>query len=504
MKTSLLDVKALTKEFPGVKALDQVSFTLGEGEVHALCGENGAGKSTLIKSISGIWEHGSYDGEIWVNGQMAKFKGIADAENAGISVIYQELAMVEEMTVAENVFLGREPVRNGLIDWHKVYEDCRTILVKYKLDNIDPAARVGDLSVGQQQLVEIVKALAKESKILLLDEPTAALTEEEVEKLLEIIRDLRSRGISCLYISHRLDEVMEISDTITVIRDGQSIKTAPRAEWTKTSLIQNMCGREIKDLFPKKKAESKEVLLSVENLSVHHAGYDLVKDVSFELRAGEVLGIGGLMGAGRSELLMHIFCGIGERSAGVVKLKGNKLEGNDAGQSIDQGLIMVTEDRKRLGLVLDESIFFNLSLSHLSSFTKNGLINGHAEYKENDHFFKFLRVKAPTMEYRVGGLSGGNQQKVVLGKALMTKPDIVFLDEPTRGIDVGAKVEVYELMNKLTSEGKAVILVSSELPELLGMSDRVLMLSAGRNAGVFPVSPELTQHDLLEAAMKYS
>ena len=504
MSAEVLSVKKLTKKFPGVLALDKISFSLNEGEVHALCGENGAGKSTLIKCISGIWPHGSYEGDISISGSEAKFKGIDDSEKAGVAVIYQELALVGEMTVAENIFLGKEPKKGMLVDWHTMYTEARKLLDKFELD-LNPNALVKDLGIGQQQLVEIVKALAKDSKILLLDEPTAALTDSEVEKLLKIVNQLREKGISCLYISHRLDEVMKISDRITVLRDGKSILTKTASEMTESDVIQNMVGRKIEKLFPVRDSKPGEVVFKVENLSVSLGEENplSLKDINFELHKGEVLGIGGLMGAGRSELLMHIFCSRGQRQSGQVSFKGSSLEGNSAGESISQGLIMVTEDRKKLGLILDESIAFNLSLSHLKNFIKSGLVDRHSEMIENRKYFDQLRVKAPGLQNTVGGLSGGNQQKVVLGKALMTDPQVIFLDEPTRGIDVGAKEEIYELINKLTNEGKAVILVSSELPELLGMSDRILMLSAGRQAEILD-KKDATEENLLRAAMKYS
>ena len=362
-----------------------------------------------------------------------------------------------------------------------------------------------DLGIGQQQLVEIVKALAKNSTVLLLDEPTAALTDKEVEKLLKIINQLRSKGISCLYISHRLDEVMEISDRITVLRDGESIKTELTSKMTESDVIRNMVGREIQQLFPERNSKPEEVLLSVNDLSVdlQNENNFALENICFDLHKGEVLGIGGLMGAGRSELLMHLFCSQGKRVSGEFKFKAKSLLGNTAGESIENGLIMVTEDRKKLGLILDESIAFNLSLSHLKAFIKNGLVDRHSEMLENRKYFEALSVKAPGLQSTVGGLSGGNQQKVVLGKALMTSPEVIFLDEPTRGIDIGAKAEIYELVDDLTKEGKAVILVSSELPELLGMSDRILMLSAGKQAEIID-KQDATEENLLRAAMKYS
>ena len=465
----VLTVEKLTKRFPGVLALDNINFDLEKGEVHALCGENGAGKSTLIKCISGIWSHGTYEGKISTVDGAAKFHGIEDSEKAGIAVIYQELALVDSMTVAENIFLGREPKKGLFIDWHEVYQQTRKLLEEYKLD-LNPNDLVGDLGVGQQQLVEIVKALAKNSKILLLDEPTAALTDSEVEILLDIIRNLKSRGISCLYISHRLEEVMEISDRITVLRDGKSVTTNITNNMTQQDVIKHMVGREIQDLFPRRKSNTGDAILEIKNLSVEEesSGKVILSDIGFELKSGEVLGIGGLMGAGRSELLMHIFHSVGKRKSGEFILKKKPLSNNSAGESIANGLIMVTEDRKKLGLVLDESIGFNMSLSHLKSFVSGGLIDSHKETESSRSFFKSLKVKAPGLKSRVGGLSGGNQQKVVLGKALMTKPDVILLDEPTRGIDVGAKIEIYEIINELTSQGKAVILVSSELPELMG------------------------------------
>ncbi|MCM8531666.1 MAG: sugar ABC transporter ATP-binding protein [Lentisphaeraceae bacterium] len=499
-----LSVDSLTKEFPGVKALDQLSFSLEEGAVHSLCGENGAGKSTLIKCISGIWPSTSYEGQIDVFGSTANFSGISDSEKAGIAVIYQELALVEDMTVAENIFLGREPKKGFLVDWNQMYDDSKKILKEYNLD-LNPSDLVGDLGVGQQQLVEIVKALSKNAKILLLDEPTAALTDSEVKILIKIIADLKKRNISCIYISHRLEEVLEISDYITVIRDGQSISTKPRKEWTYDSVVSAMVGREITNLYPRKKSTVGNPLIKIEELSVtgFSSSHLSLDEISFEVRKGEVLGFGGLMGAGRSELLMNLFHGVGNREKGRVVLKEENYDSPSAKKSISRGLIMVTEDRKRFGLVLDESIAFNLSLSHLKTFVKVGLVDGNKEMTTNSEFAQKLKVKAPDLSVSVGSLSGGNQQKVVLGKALMTEPDIVFLDEPTRGIDVGAKVEVYELINQLTEAGKAVVLVSSEMPELLGMSDRILILSAGKIAGEFDPE-ESTQEDLLEAAMKFS
>lgn len=499
-----LDVQGLVKKFPGVVALKGVNFDLHRGEVHALCGENGAGKSTLIKVLSGIYPHGSYEGTITLDGAEKMFTGISDSERAGISVIYQELALVPDMTVAENVFLGAEITgRFGTIDWNRIYARTAELLDEYGL-RIDPAARVGDLGIGQQQLVEIVKALSKNSSILLLDEPTAALTESEVDILLGIIRTLKKREITCVYISHKLDEVFEISDRITVIRDGESISTLKTACTSKDEVIRLMVGREIKDFFPRAKTTPGPVRLEIKDLTVadKRTGKKILEDVSLTVRQGEVLGLGGLMGSGRTELLMHLFAGEGERVSGTVELNGKALKHSSPSDAIAQGLVLVSEDRKRYGLFLEQTIGFNLSLSSISSFTSHRLIDRNLEIRKNQFFFDSMGIKAPGQEEVVGTLSGGNQQKVVLGKALMTGPKVVFLDEPTRGIDVGAKVEVYELINQLTARGDAVIMVSSELPELMGMSDRMVILSEGKVGGEFSRS-DATQESILAAAMAH-
>lgn len=501
----ILRAQNITKRFPGVTALKDVSFDLREGEIHALCGENGAGKSTLIKLLSGIHPHGSYEGSFEVNGTEARFETIKDAEKAGLAVIYQELALVEEMTVAENIFLGREPRRWGaFIDWPRMYQEAQVLLNRFKVD-LDPAAPVRTLGVGQKQLVEIIKALAKDSKILILDEPTAALAEHEVLILLDILRDLRQRGIASVYISHKLDEVFGIADRITVLRDGSTVGTKNASETSKAEVIRHMVGREIGDLFPRRTSQPGEVILRVDSLSVTDAetGSARLHDISFELRAGEVLGIGGLMGAGRTELLMHLFGAWGHHVSGSVELNGQTLSRLTPETIIQRGLVLASEDRRRYGLHLEQEIGFNLSLSSLASVVRGGFIQRNAEIRRNQSMFDSLRVKATGLEAIVGKLSGGNQQKVVLGKALLTEPTVILLDEPTRGIDVGAKLEIYEIINQLTAAGKAVILVSSELPELIGMSDRILMLNAGRIGGAFSRT-EATQEKLMAAAMGHA
>ncbi len=502
-RAPVLEARGLVKHFGQVIALRGVDFDLREGEVHALCGENGAGKSTLIKTLSGIWPHGSYEGQILMGGKEQRFQHISDSERAGLSVIHQELALVPEMTVAENVFLGHEPRRFGMVDHDRMLGDTDQLLSRWGI-HVSASARIGDLGVGQRQLVEIAKALRKESRVLILDEPSAALTDKEVAVLLDIVRELRSRGVSSVYISHRLDEVFALSDRITVLRDGKTVITMDADKTDRATLIAHMVGREIDNLFPRKKSDPGKPLLAVKGLSVvERAGEKArISDVSFELRQGEVLGIGGLMGAGRSELLMHLFGIWGQRTAGSVELDKAPLADSPS-KCIQQGLVLVTEDRKRYGLVLDQTVGFNLSLSAIGEFSPNGFVDRDEEVKKNGEYVGSLRIKASSQETIAGTLSGGNQQKIVLGKALMTKPKVVLLDEPTRGIDVGAKYEIYELINDLTAQGVAVLLVSSELPELIGMSDRILMLAEGRIGGSFEGS-EITQEALLAAAMRPS
>ena len=505
MTAPLLEVRRLTKRFPGVLALSEVTFDLRAGEIHALCGENGAGKSTLIKLLSGIHPHGTYEGEILVDGKVARFGSIRDAGHAGIAVITQEFALVDELSIAENLFLGREPLRAGLIDWPTMHQRAAALLAGFDL-HLDPAAPVGALGIGQKQLLEILRALDKQSRVLVLDEPTAALPEHEVGVLLDHLRALRARGTTCIYISHKLDEVFAIADRITVLRDGRSIATRSARDCTVATVIRDMVGREIGELFPRAAPRAAgTVQLRTENLSVARTagGPAFLRDISFELRAGEVLGIGGLMGAGRTELLMHLFGSWGHRLGGTVTLGDNPSAPGSPVDAIAQGLVLASEDRRRYGLVLGEAIGFNLSLSSLRQFTTGGVIASAREENRNQHYFDAMRIKAAHQRVPAGTLSGGGQQKVVLGKALMTNPHVVLLDEPTRGIDVGAKVEVYELINALTAEGRAVLLVSSELPELMGMSDRIVMLSAGRIGGVF-ARADFSQEKLLAAAMSAS
>lgn len=496
----VLQAVSLTKRFGPVTALSNVNFSLAPGEIHSLCGENGAGKSTLIKTLGGMYPGGSYEGELRVWGGVAHFRSMSDAEASGVCVIHQELALVGEMTVAENIFLGREPTRFGFIDRDKMYTEAQKLLDGFGI-HIAASALVATLGVGQQQLVEIAKALSKKSKILILDEPSAALTEKEVAILLDIVMDLRSRGVSCVYISHKLDEVFAISDRITILRDGSTVTTLDAKKTNASTVIAHMVGRSVGDLFPRRRSEVGETKLHVKNLTVARERGEgaFLHGINLDVRAGEVLGIGGLMGAGRSELLMHLFGVWGHRIGGEVQLDG-KPGARNPKDNIQSGLVLVTEDRKRYGLVLDQTVGFNITLSALSDFCTLGSMNTDAEARAGQSYVKSMRIKVRNLETRVGTLSGGNQQKVVLAKALLTKPKVVMLDEPTRGIDVGAKIEIYELINQLTAEGLAVVLVSSELPELMGMSDRIVMLAEGRIGGEFDIA-EATQEKLLAAAM---
>lgn len=483
---ALLEMKNIVKEFPGVRALDGVSFTLDAGEFHALVGENGAGKSTLMKILSGVYPHGTYEGAIFIDGSEVRFRGIRDAENAGIAIIFQELSLVKELTVAENIFLGKEPSRFGVVNWAKLYRDAQKVLAELNLD-LDPRVKAGTLGIGRQQLVEIAKALSRNARILVLDEPTAALTESEVDILFGILRRFKERGVGMIYISHKLDEVFELSDRITVLRDGQSIATDPTAELTKDRVIASMVGREVGNIFPETQHEFGETALEVRSMTAVSAtsGRTLVDDVSFSVRKGEVLGIAGLMGAGRSELLMSIFGSFPGRVSGEVFVEGKSVNIASPKTAIENGIGFVTEDRKRFGLILEQSILDNAVLAGLKEISGHFLTNRHRELAAVAEPMQTLRIKANSPLMTTGKLSGGNQQKVVFAKWLLTEPKVLLLDEPTRGIDVGAKQEIYSEINKLAKAGLAIVLVSSELPEVLGLSDRVLVLHEGRAAGEF-------------------
>jgi D-xylose transport system ATP-binding protein len=482
--TALMEMRGISKTFPGVRALDRVSFDLHAGEVHALCGENGAGKSTLMKVLAAVYPSGTYEGEILVDGRPRHFSGIRDAEKAGIAVVHQELSLVRDMTVGENIFLGREPRRFGVIQWEALYSNAQKVLDELRL-NLEPDTPVGHLGIGQQHLVEIAKALSRDARILILDEPTAALTDTEGEILFAILERLRARGAGMVYISHKLDEVFRLADRITVLRDGHTVSTDPASALDKGRVIARMVGREVTELFPTSAHTPQEVVFEARHVTVgdpNVPGKLLVDDVSFSVRRGEVVGVAGLVGAGRSELLMGMFGGHEGKVRGEILVGGKRIDVRNPPDAIAHGIGFVTEDRKRFGLLLDQSLVMNATLAMLPLSGKF-LTNLDAETAAGERSLRELRVKTPSVFVEAMTLSGGNQQKVVLAKWLLTNPKVLFLDEPTRGIDVGAKQEIYLEINRLAAQGLAIVLVSSELPEVLALSDRLLVLHEGRLTG---------------------
>jgi len=503
IQKDLLIMRSISKEFPGVKALKDVSLNLKEGEILALCGENGAGKSTLMKILSGLYGVGSYAGEIFISGKPQAFRNVCDSEEAGVAIIHQELSLIPEMTIGENVYIGREPSRFGFIDWNKLYADTRVICESIGLKR-NPRRKVKQLGIGQQQLVEIAKAMSQKPRILVLDEPTSALSEVEIQNLLQVLKDLKSRGVSCILISHKLNEVLEIADRITILRDGKTVSTLERRDATQTKIVSEMVGRELSDYFPTQARTLGDTAFELQNLTLPHPsrkGKFLLKDINFHVRKGEILGIAGLMGAGRSELLLGIF-GVfpNKNPKGFRRLvNGKEIHIHSPEGAIANGLALLPEDRKLLGLLLDETVVKNMTLSSLANFSSIGFINSHEEMAQAQEKVVSLRIKTSSLTTAVKNLSGGNQQKVVLGKCLLTHPQVLFLDEPTRGIDVGAKTEIYRLINELAAQGMAIVMASSELPEILGMSDRILVMSEGRIAGEFKIA-EATQEKLMAAA----
>ena len=499
--TKLLEMQHIVKEFPGVRALDDVNLDLFAGEFHSLVGENGAGKSTLMKVLSGVYPFGEYEGTIKVGEDERRFSNVREAEDAGIAIIFQELSLVKELTVAENIFLGKEPSKLGVIDSHKIYRETSELLKDVGLD-IDPQTEVGDLGIGQQQLVEIAKALSKNANILVLDEPTAALTESEVEILFAILRDLKEKGVGMIYISHKLDEVFQMSDRISVLRDGKTVGTHQASDLDKDKVIALMVGREVGDIFPETTHEFGETALEVRNLSAYdpeHPDKRVVDSISFSVRKGEVLGVAGLMGAGRSEFLTAIFGAWKARVEGEVFVDGKQVNIKSPLDAINAGIGFVTEDRKRYGLILDQDVNDNSTLAALKSVSGKFLTNRSSELSHTQDSMKALRVKANSPFTITGTLSGGNQQKVVLSKWLMIKPKVLFLDEPTRGIDVGAKQEIYNQINELAKTGLAIVMVSSELPEVMGLSDRIIVLHEGVITGTFE-SEEASPEKVMAAA----
>lgn len=507
MSDIILEMKNITKEFPGVKALDDVNFVVERGSIHALVGENGAGKSTLMKVLSGIYPHGTYSGKIIYNGEECKFSKIKDSENLGIVIIHQELALVPQMSIGENMFLGNEKGTPFAIDWNKTHAEATKYLRSVGLAESSHTL-VKDIGVGKQQLVEIAKALAKNAKLLILDEPTSSLNETDSRALLDLLLRLKREGLTSIIISHKLNEVSYVADDITVIRDGHTIETLHKGtdDISEDRIIKGMVGREIADRFPKRHGvEIGDVSLEIKNWNVYHPVYTdkkVVDDVSLYVRKGEVVGISGLMGAGRTELAMSVFGrSYGSNITGSVYIDGKHVHLRTVKDAIDHKLAYVTEDRKGSGLILSNPIRVNTTLANLPAVSHRGIIDQDQEYAAAVAYKDKLATKCPTVEQNVGNLSGGNQQKVLLAKWMFTEPDILILDEPTRGIDVGAKYEIYCIINQLAAEGKSVIIISSELPEILGMSDRIYVLNEGRIVGEFP-GEDATQEKIMGAILK--
>ncbi|GAA1703630.1 sugar ABC transporter ATP-binding protein [Microcella alkalica] len=490
--STILEMRSITKEFPGVKALQDVSITVERGHVHAICGENGAGKSTLMKVLSGVYPHGTYSGDIVFEGESMEFKDIRDSEKSGIVIIHQELALSPYLSIAENIFLGNERATRGFIDWDETNAEAAKLLARVGLGD-SPTTVVREIGVGKQQLVEIAKALSKNVKLLILDEPTAALNDEDSAHLLDLIRHLKGQGITCIIISHKLNEIKAIADEVTIIRDGRTIETLALAtgDISEDRIIKGMVGRDLEHRYPDRSVAIGEEIFRVEDWTVHHpTDHDrtIIHGASLTVRAGEVVGIAGLMGAGRTELAMSIFGrSYGSRISGRLFMRGEEIQARTVPEAIRNGLAYATEDRKMYGLNLIEDIKRNVSAAGLRKLAPRGWVDGGAEHVVAEGYRKSMNIKAPSVDAITGKLSGGNQQKVVLSKWLYSDPELLILDEPTRGIDVGAKYEIYTIINSLAAQGKAVIVISSELPELLGICDRVYALSEGHITGELPI-----------------
>ncbi|CAN7522259.1 xylose import ATP-binding protein XylG [Brucella sp. NBRC 12952] len=503
MSEYLLEMRNIGKEFNGVKALDGIYLKVRAGECVGLCGENGAGKSTLMKVLSGVYPYGTWTGEIFWEGRELRASGIRDTEAAGIVIIHQELMMVPHLSVAENIFLGSEPTTGGFIDYDQMNARATELLARLKINDINVALPVYHYSGGKQQLIEIAKAINKNAKLLILDEPTSALTASETRVLLDLIKDFKAQGMACVYISHKLDEVAEISDTVTVIRDGAHIATRPMAELTTPDIITMMVGREMKNLFPREPHDIGEVMFEARNVScwdVTNPDRKVVDNVSFALRRGEILGIAGLVGAGRTELVSSLFGVWPGAHQGRVFLEGKEIKIRTPRDAVRQGICMVPEDRKRDGILPIMPVGHNMTISVLDRFSLRGLIDKESELATIQREILRLKVKTADPMLAIASLSGGNQQKAVLSKMMLPDPKVLILDEPTRGVDVGAKYEIYKLIFALAKQGVSILMVSSEMPEVLGISDRVLVIGEGKLRGDFP-NENLTQEKVLAAAI---
>lgn len=507
MSDYILEMKQITKEFPGVKALDNVNFKVKRGEIHCLVGENGAGKSTLMKVLSGVYPHGTYSGDIVYNGEIQNFKKISDSEEKGIVIIYQELALIPELSLYENIYFGHEILKGKSIDWNETIVRGAEMLKKVGL-HADPSMKVKDLGVGNQQLVEIAKALSKNVKLLILDEPTASLNEDDSQNLLKLIRELKEQGVTCIMISHKLREITAIADTITVLRDGATICSldANERKIEEAEIIKYMVGREMDNIYPKReKHEFGDVALELKDWTVFDPAKnrEILHNVNINVRKGEIVGIQGLMGAGRTELALSMFGNpMGYRvTGGELFLNGKKVHFKHPKEAIKAGLAYVTEDRKGNGLILMQDIRYNTTIANLEALVEGIAINENEEINVANSYKKSINIKAPSIEQKVSNLSGGNQQKVQIAKWMFAKPQVLILDEPTRGIDVGAKYEIYSLMNKLVDEGMSIIMISSELPEVLGMSDRLYVMSEGTITGEL-LAEEADEEKVMAMAIK--
>ncbi|MCB9134519.1 MAG: ATP-binding cassette domain-containing protein [Anaerolineales bacterium] len=506
MSEVILEMRNITKTFPGVKALDNVSFSVKRGEIHALVGENGAGKSTLMKVLSGVYPYGTYEGEIYYEGQACRFHSINDSEKVGLVIIHQELALIPFLSITENIFLGNEQSKNGIINWNASVAKTKQLLEKVGLHE-SPNTLITNMGVGKQQLVEIAKALAKEVKLLILDEPTASLNENDSEKLLQLLLQFKDHGISSILISHKLNEVSKVADSITILRDGATIETLDTHAdaITEDRIIRGMVGRDLTHRFPPREAEIGDVIFEVRDWNVYHPLHEdrkVSNNVNINVRKGEVVGIAGLMGAGRTELAMSIFGrAYGTRINGTVYKNGQAIDVSTVDKAISNGIAYATEDRKVYGLVLIEDIKDNITLANLNAISAQGVINEPKELTVTRGYRDQLNIKCSSILQLAVNLSGGNQQKVVLSKWLFAQPDILILDEPTRGIDVGAKYEIYTIINRLASEGKGIIMISSELPEILGVCDRIYIMNEGRIIGELPAR-EASQEIIMKHIMR--
>ncbi len=495
---NILEMKNITKEFPGVKALDDVNLKVAAGEIHALCGENGAGKSTLMKVLSGVYPHGTYSGDILFQDEVCMFKDIKGSESLGIVIIHQELALIPELSIAENIFLGNEQAKAGVINWNETVVKARELLKKVGLSE-NPNTLISKIGVGKQQLVEIAKALSKDVKLLILDEPTAALNEEESENLLQLLLSFKKEGMTSIMISHKLNEVSKVADSITIIRDGRTIETLKWEEVSEDRIIKGMVGRELTNRYPDRTPQIGETILEVKDWEVLQGDRKVIDNISMHIKRGEIVGIAGVMGSGRTEFAMSVFGrSYGTKISGQLYKDGKEISVKNVPEAIENGLAYVTEDRKNYGLILIEDIKRNISLPNLRKLSKFSVLNENVEVKEAENYRQKMNIKTPSILQKTGNLSGGNQQKVVLSKWIYAEPDILMLDEPTRGIDVGAKYEIYTIINQLADEGKGILLISSEMPELLGMCDRIYVMNEGSIKGELAAA-DATQ----ESIMKY-